>query len=289
MNTGIFAGFRIFGIYKLNIFPVIVINYVTCIITGLLFIDSDNIIGRIIVSNWKAPAFVLGAMFIITFYLMAITTQRFSISVSSIASKMSLAIPVAASIFIFNVQSKEYDIFNYIGILAALPAIYLVSRKNKESSTDIISSSFLKLLPLGVFLFSGIIDTMINYLNLHFLPESDQGLFLIAIFGSAATIGVLTIIIKKIKITFTSIIGGFLLGFVNYFSVYFLLKSLSEFGNDGALVFPLVNVGIVLLSAFVSIFVFNERLQLLNKIGLLVAMIAIILISYQEMMIALSN
>ena len=220
---------------------------------------------------------------------MAITTQRFSISVSSIASKMSLAIPVAASIFIFNVQSKEYDIFNYIGILAAFPAIYLVSRKNKESTTDMTPSSFLKLLPLGVFLFSGIIDTMINYLNLHFLAESDHGLFLIVIFGSASIIGVLTIIIKKLKVTLTSIIGGILLGIVNFFSVYFLLKSLSEFGNDGALVFPLVNVGIVLLSAFVSIFVFNERLQLLNKIGLLVAMIAIILISYQEMMIALSN
>ena len=268
MNTGIFAGFRIFGIYKLNIFPAIVINYITCIITGLLFIDSDNIIGRIIGSDWKAPAFVLGAMFIITFYFMAITTQRFSISVSSIASKMSLAIPVVASIFIFNVQSKEYDIFNYIGILAAFPAIYLVSRKNKESTTDMTPSSFLKLLPLGVFLFSGIIDTMINYLNLHFLAESDQGLFLIVIFGSASIIGVLTIIVKKLKVTLTSIIGGILLGIVNFFSVYFLLKSLSEFGNDGAIVFPLVNVGIVLLSAFVSITVFNERLQLLNKIGL---------------------
>ena len=289
MNTGIFAGFRIFGIYKLNIFPAIVINYITCIITGLLFIDSDNIIGRIIGSDWKAPAFVLGAMFIITFYFMAITTQRFSISVSSIASKMSLAIPGVASIFIFNVQSKEYDIFNYIGILAAFPAIYLVSRKNKESTTDMTPSSFLKLLPLGVFLFSGIIDTMINYLNLHFLAESDQGLFLIVIFGSASIIGVLTIIIKKLKVTLTSIIGGVLLGIVNFFSVYFLLKSLSEFGNDGAIVFPLVNVGIVLLSAFVSITVFNERLQLLNKIGLLVAIIAIILISYQEIIIALTN
>ena len=130
---------------------------------------------------------------------------------------------------------------------------------------------------------------MINYLNLHFLAESDQGLFLIVIFGSTSIIGVLTIIIKKLKVTLTSIIGGVLLGIVNFFSVYFLLKSLSEFGNDGAIVFPLVNVGIVLLSAFVSITVFNERLQLLNKIGLLVAIIAIILISYQEIIIALTN
>ena len=64
------------------------------------------------------------------FNIMAKTTQQLGISIASIASKMSLVIPVIAAL-LFQ-RNINLSIFNYIGILLALIAIFLTFKKNKK-------------------------------------------------------------------------------------------------------------------------------------------------------------
>ena len=282
-NVGILLCFSLFKRHNLNTFHAIVFNYVTCVITGVLFLSDFEALTLVHFNTpWVLIALCLGAIFIMTFYLMALTTQRFSITVSSIAAKMSLVIPVLVSLLILKVESKEYTMLNYLGIIVAFPAIILSSIKGRKQKTD----SFLKstiLLPITVFIFGGVIDSAINYTNFKYLNSDTEPIFPIVIFSAAALLGILIILARKSKVTLKSITGGVVLGIINYFSIYFLLKALTQFNNDGAILYPLLNVAIITFSAAISFFIFDEKLSKLNKAGILLAMMAIFLISYQEL------
>jgi drug/metabolite transporter (DMT)-like permease len=57
---------------------------------------------------------------------------------------------------------------------------------------------------------------------------------------------------------------------------------LGDFGNSAAFVFPIYNVLSMLTSALMAWVLFKETLEPLNKLGLALAVVAICLISYQE-------
>lgn len=282
MNTGIFACFRLFSAFKMDTLQAIVFNYIICVVTGLIFINDVKMVREIQMdAPWVLIAIVLGAVFMGTFYLMAVTTQKFSMTVSSIATKMSLVIPVLFSLLILGIQSKVYTWLNYTGMVLALVAIVMSSYKKRKIKTDALSG-FDLVLPFLIFLFGGIIDSSINYTNYRFLSGREAAIFPLVIFFSAAVVGSIVLIVKRRRLNLRSLIGGLVLGIVNYFAIYFLLRSLTAFENDGAIVYPLVNIGIIIFSTTISVLGFKEKLSNLNKAGLVLAIMAIIFISYQE-------
>lgn len=283
MNVGIFTCFRLFTTFKIDTLQAIVFNYVICVLTGFIFTRNTAIFENIgFDTPWLLIAIVLGAIFMGTFYLMAITTQKFSMTVSSIAAKMSLVVPVLFSLFILEIQSKPYTWINYAGMVLAVAAIFMSSYKERKLKKHEISG-FDLLLPFLIFILGGIIDSLINYTNFRFLTSREASIFPLFIFSSAAIIGTVLLIVKRRSLNWRSFLGGVALGIVNYFSIYFLLNSLTVFENDGAIVYPLVNVGIIIFSSIISLLFFREKLSLLNKAGLFLAIMAIVFISYQEL------
>ncbi|MDH5476075.1 MAG: hypothetical protein OEX22_10320 [Cyclobacteriaceae bacterium] len=274
--------------FRLNTFQAIVVNYLVCVITGVVFIGDSQLLTKIDFSaTWVILALALGTIFTGTFNLMAITTQKLGITVASVASKMSLIIPVVMSIFVFNIHSKEHTFLNFFGILLAMVAIVLSSmKKRREGRSDNIlpSTIMVFLLPFGVFLLGGIIDSSINYINYKFITPDLEAIFPIVTFASAFLVGGFTLVIKMEGINMRSALGGLVLGIINYFSFYFLVKGLTSFENDGALVYPIFSIGIILFSSFFSVFLFKEKLLKINKIGLLLAVLSVTLIFYQEIM-----
>ena len=288
-NVAIFLIFRGYVRFGVNTLPAIVVNYFVCVITGLVFMgDGANLNLISTDSPWLIFALFLGAMFISTFYMMALTTQRLSVTVSSIAAKMSLAIPVVFSLFILQIDSKEFNFLNYLGIALAFVAIYLSSWKPKVvGKAPLPANRLLFLLPLGVFLCSGIIDTTINYTSYRYLTASEEALFPLVIFGVAAVLGFILQLVRRIPTGRKEWLGGIVLGVPNFFSVYFIVKGLAEFDNNGAFFYPLLNISIILGSSVAAILLFKERLLPLNHIGLALAVLAIFLLSYQEILAAI--
>ena len=275
LNSLIFALFKLFGLKKVNTFHAIVANYFVCIITGILFTGIDNVIDQPYNSTWVYIALTLGAVFIIIFYLMAITAQKFSIAAASIASKMAFVMPVLFSIYILRIESN-FMWYNIIGVGLALIATYMSSAPS--SSHPVVGSKYIWLLPVFVFLGNGIIDVTINYTNLNFIDETNIKVFPIYIFLSAAVIGGIVLLIQGQRITLRSIIAGIVLGIINYFTVFAFLKALGQLNNNGAFVFPIFNTGIVVLSALIGLVVFHEKLSTINKLGIAVAVVAITLV-----------
>ena len=138
------------------------------------------------------------------------------------------------------------------------------------------------LLPLAVFFSGGAIDTIINYSNCRYLNPEDQAIFPIALFGSAAIIGSLLLLIKWKPIKRKNLIAGICLGIPNYFALLSIFKALSYFQHNGAVFFPVYNIGIILVSTVGSILIFKEKLYSINYIGFILSLLALFLLSYQE-------
>ena len=259
----------------------IIVNYfIACIVGFFGYIDGVGDLVRIPTESWFLGTVFLGAMFITVFNLAAITTQRSGLSVVSVATKMSVAIPVFFGIFIYN---ESLGFLKVSGIILALAAVYLSSIKT-EKGIKIKKRNII--FPLLVFFGSGIIDTTINYLENFYVSETDVGLFSSSIFGIAGIIGTAILIgqavLGKLKITWKNIAGGIALGIPNYFSIYFLVMALRSPGIENSVIFTLNHVGIVLASTILGIVLFKEVLLKKNWIGIALAIISIILVASSQ-------
>jgi drug/metabolite transporter (DMT)-like permease len=280
-GTLIFLIFRAFATFGVNTLQAVVINYIVCVITGVIYeADARIFTGIKATESWVWLSLLLGFLFISSFYLTAFATQRLGISVVSVASKMSLVFPVVFSLFIWKIRLEDMNIFTYTGITLAFPAVVLSSLKDfTHKSYAGWRGLFLAMI---LFLVGGLVDTMINYTNYRFISHSNSRAFPIIIFAAAGSFGILTLLVKGKRILWKSIAGGMILGIINYFSLILVLKTLKIFHDNGALFFPLFNIGIILFSTFLSILIFREKLKKINWAGLILAVLALLLISYNE-------
>ena len=276
-STIIFIIFKLFEKFQINIFQAIVVNYCIAFTTGILAYKGTITISQLPNLDWFYYTLVLGALFIIVFNLMAITTQRSGLSVVSVATKMSVVIPVLFGLLYYNENLGAIKLF---GIGIALIAVYLTS--NKSDQRTVINRKLI-VLPILVFVGSGIIDTSIKFLEDAYVANNDVPLFSAIIFLAAAIIGFIIIIIQvmsgSFKFEFKNVIAGICLGVPNYFSIYFLVKTLRSDILESSGIFAINNVSIVTLSTFAGIFLFKEKLIRKNWIGIGLAILSIILIS----------
>ncbi|SDB43725.1 EamA-like transporter family protein [Flavobacteriaceae bacterium MAR_2010_188] len=275
-STVIFIIFKLINKYEINTLQVIVVNYITACLLGLSLSKVPFKISNILTEEWFYGAFFLGILFIIIFNVMALTAQRNGISVASVATKMSVIIPILFGIYVYH---ESHGPIKIIGILIALIAVYLASVKSEKLIVSIKSLW----LPITVFFGSGIIDTSIKFMQNEYLSQDKFSLFSSVIFFFAGTIGIITLafqfLTKKNKFNLKSIPAGILLGIVNFSSIYYLLLALSIENLESSTIFTINNVGIVLISTLVGLTLFKEKLYPKNWLGIALAVIAIFLVS----------
>ncbi|NDK57086.1 hypothetical protein [Pontibacter fetidus] len=287
-STSLVFIFKLYQRFGVHTFQAIVVNYLTCVVVGFLFSGGTGTVStNVLQQPWVVHALTLGTIFIGTFYLIALTTHKVGVTAASVATKISLVIPVLFSLLILKNNLKDYTFINYAGMVAALVAIVLSSIRPCEQTDEEGTSPLLTLLlPFIIFLNSGIADSLINYTNQHLLQHHEASQFTMVTFTGSAIVGVvvLSFMLLSGKTTFysKSITAGILLGIPNYFSIYFLIKALSAFGNDGAFLYPVNNIGIILAGAIGAVLFFGEKLTRINILGIGMAVLALILISYQE-------
>ena len=261
---------------KVEIFYAIVTNYLVASATGFLLNPISIPLSSLPQQSWFYSTLALGVLFIVIFNVMAKSSQTNGVAVTSVATKMSLIIPVLFGVIYYKEQLSTWQVF---GIGLALIAVYLASVKSNTTNTKL---SYL-LLPFIVFVGSGVIDTGINFIKDTHLTEQTYSVFSSTVFGFPGVIGCLVIayraLTKSFSFTFKNIIGGICLGIPNYFSIFFLLRALNNPNFNSATVFTINNVAIVLFSTFLGIVLFKEKLDLKNWIGVALASLSIILVA----------
>ncbi len=276
----IYFVFKLLGKYDVKTLHALIFNYITAFLIGY-FIHTNNFkISNILNEEWFLGSLILGFLFIVVFSLMVKTTQELGMSVVSVASKMSVAIPV---LFVIWYYQEPLGLYKIIGIVFALLAVLLVSLKKK---TNIKLNLFGILLPFLVFFGSGIIETSIKFLEQDYVKPSEVGNFSLVIFFFAACFGLLFWLKEKVsnedhsKLKLKEVIGGIALGIPNFYSIYFFISALKSEIFPSSLLFVINNVSIVVLSTLLGILLFKEKLTTKNWIGIGVAVASIALIYF---------
>jgi drug/metabolite transporter (DMT)-like permease len=274
-SAAIMVVFKLFERYRIVTLDAIVVNY--GVAAGLSFALDPSGIGmhEAIHEAWFGNALIMGVLFISLFNVIGLSAQRIGVSVTTVANKMSLVIPVLYAILFLG---ESWGFFKIAGLIVALVAVLLSTRKSKQEPIDRRYMSF----PLIVFIGSGFIDAFFKYNQVHTLGNNGLEPFTGWIFLTAGTLGLLVwiyrfVFLKKLPAR-NAVLGGIMLGIPNYFSVYFLLKALSMDGLESSVVIPINNMAIVALGAIAGVLLFQEKLNRWNYIGIGLCFVSILLI-----------
>lgn len=273
------VNFRLHPKYNIDTTQAIVFNYWVCVLLGWFLLPA----GTAFTIDWSADityySLLLGLGFIVVFMLSGASTLQSGITVTSLANNMSLVIPVLFNLWVFN-TTQSFGALNYIGLGLAFVAVYLSTWKKKETEDIEVKNNRLTL-PLLVFLMYGLTNTAFNYLNLKYVTASGTTIaFMLTACLGAVVSGLFLLIYQRKSIVLRNVIAAIPLGIPNFLSFYFLLKALDVFKNNGAYVLPVYNIGVIVVSACVALFFFKEKLAKWNWIGLTLALVAIVLISW---------
>ena len=274
-NSILLVILKLFAKYEINTLHALVANYFTAFTVGLIVNQTGFSPSEFIAQPWAIGCFVIGFLFITVFFATAKTAQANGIGVASIASKMSLIIPILSGVVIFN---EVLNLYKIIGIILALVAVFFATKK--EGMT--INKDYF-LYPILVFIGAGIIDASLNYFQVKLIPSEDTGIFSLSSFLMAFFAGILIITIKTFtqpeKILGKSILGGIVLGIPNYFSLYYLIKMLEHPTLNSSAIFTIHNVSIVIFTTLIGVLFMKESLSKKNILGLFLAILAIIIVS----------
>ncbi|MFN9581160.1 MAG: EamA/RhaT family transporter, partial [Bacteroidota bacterium] len=115
--------FKLFEKYGVHTISAIVLNYISCVRLG-------NISGEYAVSlspfynePWFLDTLVLGALFISIFMSIGLTAQKLGVSVSMLAAKLSVVVPVCVAFFLYD---ETITPLKLTGILLSMVAVYLI-------------------------------------------------------------------------------------------------------------------------------------------------------------------
>ncbi|MHB8261545.1 MAG: EamA/RhaT family transporter [Bacteroidia bacterium] len=279
-NVALLLILKFFQRYKVAAFPAILVNYFVAGSISVFFTHPKTI--YLEASHLWLVSIVMGALFVCVFYLISITVVKNGISVTTVANKMSVVIPV---ILAFIIYEDSPHLLKIVGIILALLSVFLVSSSGKTKDSPLKSSSGKFLLPIVVFIGSGIIDALVNYIQKKVVhSEVETTCFLGLTFFAAGLIGVVAFMLfYKDKASLNikrTLLAGVILGLPNYFSIYFIMKAIDANFIESSVLYPILNVGVVLGSALGAYVFFAEKLSFKNRMGIALSVLAIALIAF---------
>lgn len=269
--------FRLYANLKIDLFQTIVWNYVICTGTGV-FQQYEFLNEQLYVKHMETvlAASMLGSCFLPIFFLAATSTRLAGLTPTTMANKLSMVIPAGFAIII---GLADFTWLQSAAIFVGILAVFFSSQTQSTTGDPSTSKSYL---PWLVFVTAGLLDLGIMFVNNRIVSEESLGLFSIHTFCASACWGSITMIalllLKKITFQPKAILSGIALGIPNYFSIYFLLKTLNHFHHDGSFVFPALNLSVILFTAVFSLRVFKEKFTPKLIIGLVLAVASIALL-----------
>ena len=295
-STGVFVAMRLFERFHLDNHQALMWNYVFAASTGFLLCKQFDTPTQLVAEPWFGLSLITGFWFIFTYLLMTASTQRSGVTVTSLSSKLSVVLPTLAGVFLFG---EKLNFVATLGIVLALVALVLVVGGKKGDATnqgdakiDSVESSIcvstggkgwlIGLLPVFIFFGTGTGDILMK-LTEHRNGADDMSFMIAFIYFIALLFGIIIVaydlIRGRTKWQWKSALGGIGLGVINYFSTYCVYNAMRCF--DNVVLFPVYNIGVVSVTALTGWLLFKEKLTWKNYLGLAIAIIAVILITFK--------
>lgn len=281
-SAAIYVIFKFLDRFRIATFNVIIINYITATVLGILLTKTNVDIFPVFKNDWFPYSVIIGILFILMFVVIAKSSQVVGIAITTVSNKMSVIIPIAVSIII-----DPLDIltgYKAAGIILAVLAVFLSVYRKRKVEFDPRNIY----LPIILFLGMGLVDSIVKYAQQYHVADDVLPVFTVILFAMAAIAGIITKLIRKTSfkelVSIKTLLWGISLGLSNYGSLYFLIKALN-FKNqtggtlDGSIVFGINNLGVIALSVFIGLIVFKEKFLKINWVGIILSFIAIYILS----------
>jgi len=272
--------FKAFERWRISLLSAVVANFCVCVLVGYISLDKTVLhTSSLWDHSWLVYALIQGCLFMSSFPLMGLTTQRSGIGVAALSSRLAVVIPILAA---FVLYGDSLSFFKLVGILGAVLALYLGSVENKGLKSPGQNAN--PLLPLSLFTLFGITLTFVKYVQAFHLGPMSYHSYITFAFASASSIGLMIMAYGLIKGTTTvgprEIGAGALLGLNNYCSVYFLIRALGQDGWESSVIFPTQSVSVVLLSFLGGFVLFRESVSYRKRIAVAIGLAAILCINH---------
>ncbi|MFA6277305.1 MAG: DMT family transporter [Pedobacter sp.] len=262
--------------YQINIMQAVTWNYLFAIGLSAFFFKPDF---STINLSFISPIYIaLGILLPAIFLIQGFSVQQTGLARTDIAQRLSLFISLCAAYFLFN---ESFDRLKYVGLIVGFMAIIFTIYRKSGSPSSKHTWWYLLLVFVGF----GAIDVLFKLVSQITVIPYTSSLFLI--FCIAFVFSLLYIlyfaITRKTKIQFINFVCGCILGFFNFGNILFYLKAHRAMSEQPSTVFAAMNIGVIITGSLIGIILFKERLSKLNYTGLMLALIAIALITLSKL------
>ncbi|MCK4544550.1 EamA family transporter [candidate division WOR-3 bacterium] len=248
---------------KLNRVSIMLYNYIIISIV-LLFM---NIHKGLFVFDQKLILLstIVGFLFAFNFFIYMKLINHSGISLPTLAMRISLVIPVTLSIIFYR---ENITILRIFGILFAIITIVLMHNQRSKKL-------YIYMLIL-LFVAAGIADFSMKYFERNF-DLKYQLLYMNMLFFSAAIfVFIFSLFYRKASGKY-EVVNGAVLAIPNMFATFFLILALKH--TDAIVVFPLINISVIIFSSLLSFIIFKESFRDKKIFALITGIITIILLS----------
>jgi drug/metabolite transporter (DMT)-like permease len=263
--------------YQIDVFQAITWNYsIAILLTWVIYRPHLPHLQDAPLLNYSLLGFLFPALFIV----IAAAVRTTGIVRTDVAQRLSLFIPLVAAFLVFG---EKPALIRIIGIILGFGAIICSIPWGKRDLNGRKSgNSWIYL--LVVFVGMGVIDILLKQVAAFKAIPFPTSLFIIFILAFVISLLRLIYLLstKKIKFSWPHIIFGWILGIANFGNIVFYIKAHQVLANNPSVVFSAMNIGVITLGTIVGLFVFKERLSRLNKAGIVLAIIAIVVIYYPD-------
>ncbi len=265
--------FKEFDKRNIDTITAIVFNYFGAILLGLVLFVTPSQLVTMHQQDWFGSALVVGGLFLLNFFLIAKTAIQQGVSVATFANKISVVFPVVFTIVYFG---ELTSVLKIAGIAMALLSIFLLTFK---SATAKLTSKSIALYPLFIFVFTGIAETLINFTQKKWFASTHEiGYFVVSAFLISFVLGLVLLVVKRVKLTLKNCAAGLVLSIPNTFGLYYFIRALNQH-FDSSSVLPIINIGTLMFAILVGYFLYRENLTPRNWFGVIAAILSILLLS----------
>lgn len=262
--------------YGIDIFQAITWNYAMAMLLTWVFFKPD--VRAFNVQQAPVGVYVaVGILLPLIFWIMAASVRVAGIVRTDVAQRLSLFISLFAAFLLFgdNFGLARLGCFavGFAAILCSIPW------QKRTANRTVLSNAWVYL--ICVFIGFGAIDILFKKIAAFTaVPYTTSLFFIYALSFAIAFVSLLVkVFTKQARIRWPHVIFGLVLGVANFGNILFYLKAHKALSSSPSIVFSAMNIGVVTLGAVVGLIIFNERLSKLNKIGLGLAIISIIMIT----------
>ena len=223
------------------------------------------------------PIFLtLGILLPVGFMVMSRAVEYAGIVRTDAAQRLALFLQIIAAVFIFNESLSQMRI---IGVVVAFGALFCLLFK---PATAIENATKAAIFLAGVWLIWG--STGILFKKIALMGGAFPTTLFIS-FVLAGCIIFIYLLIKRTRWTVPSLIGGMILGSLNFFNILFYIRAHQYFKESPTIVFAGMDLGVICLGALAGALIFKERISKINTVGIGLGLVAIVLL-YAEKLFA---